>query len=80
MTRCMGTNLHRNCEYSREAGPQASNSYAGSMHNETKYFLRVVAYERPAMVRKQEALQVMEVYTTGDLSAKLGEPVMLPIN
>jgi hypothetical protein len=50
------------------------------MHNEAKHFLRVVAYERPAMVRKQETLQVMEVYTTEDLSAKHGEPVMLPIN
>ncbi|MDE0780266.1 MAG: Gfo/Idh/MocA family oxidoreductase [Alphaproteobacteria bacterium] len=61
-------------------GEQIDHIFAGSMLDETKHFLEAVAYDRPTMVREEEALLVMQVYNAADLSAELGEPVMLPTN
>ncbi len=50
------------------------------MYDETSHFIEAVAYDRPAMVTKDEALLVMDVYNAADLSAERGEPVTLPRN
>jgi len=50
------------------------------MYDETRHFLEAVAYDRPAMVTADEAIQVMELYNAADLSAERGEPVLLPRN
>ena len=47
---------------------------------ETGHFLEAVAFDRPAMVTREEALTVMSVYTAADLSVERGEPVVLPRN
>ena len=61
-------------------GEAVDHVFAGSMYDETGHFLEAVAFDRPAMVTREEALQVMEVYTAADLSAERGEPVTLPRN
>ena len=45
----------------------------GSMYDETDHFLEAVAYDRPAMVTRAEALLVMDVCNAADLSAERGE-------
>ena len=61
-------------------GEPVDHVFAGSMYDETGHFLEAVAYDRPAMVTPDEAIQVMEVYNAADLSAERGEPVTLPRN
>ena len=61
-------------------GEAVDHVFAGAMYDETKHFLEAVAYDRPAMVTSDEAIQVMELYNAADLSAERGEPVLLPRN
>jgi len=61
-------------------GEAVDHVFAGAMYDETKHFLEAVAYNRPAMVTPDEAIQVMELYNAADLSAERGEPVLLPRN
>ncbi len=61
-------------------GEPVDHVFAGSMYDETGHFLEAVAYDRPAMVTRDEAILVMDVYNAADLSAERGEPVMLPRN
>ena len=61
-------------------GEPIDHVFAGSMYDETGHFLEAVAFDRPAMVTREEALTVMSVYTAADLSVERGEPVVLPRN
>ena len=61
-------------------GEPVDHVFAGSMYDETGHFLEAVAYDRPAMVTRAEALLVMDVCNAADLSAERGEPVTLPRN
>jgi predicted dehydrogenase len=61
-------------------GEPVDHVFAGSMHNEVGHFIEAVAYDRPAMVTRDEALLVMDVYNAADLSVERDEPVMLPRN
>jgi len=61
-------------------GEPVDHVFAGSMYDETGHFLEAVAYDRPAMVTRDEAILVMDVYNAADLSAERGEPVTLPRN
>jgi len=61
-------------------GEPIDHVFAGSMYDETGHFLEAVAFDRPAMVTREEALTVMSVYTAADLSVERGEPIVLPRN
>jgi predicted dehydrogenase len=61
-------------------GEPIDHVFAGSMYDETGHFLEAVAFNRPAMVTREEALTVMSVYTAADLSVERGEPIALPRN
>jgi len=60
-------------------GEQVNHVFAGPMTNETLHFLEAVAYDRPVMVKPEQARQVMEVYIAADISAERNEPVNLPL-
>ncbi len=61
-------------------GEPVDHVFAGSMYDETSHFIEAVAYDKPAMVTRDEAILVMDVYNAADLSAERGEPVTLPRN
>jgi predicted dehydrogenase len=61
-------------------GEPVDHVFAGPMADETIHFVEAVVYERPVMVKPDEARMVMDVYTAADLSDELGEPVTLPRN
>jgi scyllo-inositol 2-dehydrogenase (NAD+) len=60
-------------------GEFVDHAYAGPMERETVHFLEAVAYDRPVLVKPEEARQVMELYIAADLSAERNEPVSLPL-
>jgi scyllo-inositol 2-dehydrogenase (NAD+) len=60
-------------------GEFVDHAYAGPMERETVHFLEAVAYDRPVLVKPEEARQVMELYIAADLSAERNEPVTLPL-
>ncbi len=61
-------------------GEPVDHVFAGPMAAETIHFIEAVVYDRPVMVKPEEARLVMDVYTAADLSDELGEPVTLPRN
>ena len=61
-------------------GEPVDHVFAGSMYDETGHFLEAVAFDRPPMVTKEEAINVMSVYNAADLSVERDEPVILPRN
>ena len=61
-------------------GEPVDHVFAGSMYDETGHFLEAVALDRPPMVTKEEAINVMSVYNAADLSVERDEPVILPRN
>ena len=61
-------------------GEPVDHVFAGPMANETLHFIEAVVYDRPVMVKPDEARLVMDVYTAADLSDELGEPVTIPRN
>ena len=61
-------------------GETVGHLFVGAMASETLHFLEAVAFDRPVMVKPDEARRVMEVYTAADLSVDRGEPVTLPQN
>ncbi len=61
-------------------GEPVGHLFVGAMANETVHFVEAVAFDRPVMVKPEEARRVMDVYLAADLSADRGEPVPLPQN
>ena len=61
-------------------GEQVNHTHAGPMHEETIHFINAVAFNKPVLVKPEEAKIVMELYIAADLSAETGEPVLLPRN
>jgi hypothetical protein len=61
-------------------GEQVDHVFAGQMGPETIHFLESILLDRPVMVAPEHARMVMESYTAADLSAKLNEPVDLPLS
>lgn len=61
-------------------GEDLDHVFAGQMGPETIHFLESVLLDRPPMVDPVHARLVMESYSAADLSAKLGEPVSLPLS
>ena len=61
-------------------GEQVDHVFAGPMHDETVHFLEAIAFNRPVLVKPEQARKVMEVYMAADLSAARNEPVPLPMN
>ena len=61
-------------------GETVDHVFAGPMASETLHFIEAVVYDRPVMVKPDEARLVMDVYTAADLSDELGEPVTIPRN
>ena len=61
-------------------GEPVDHVFAGSMYDETGHFLEAVAFDRPPMVTKEEAINVMSVYNAADLSVERDEPVILHRN
>ncbi|MBW8267968.1 Gfo/Idh/MocA family protein [Caldovatus aquaticus] len=60
-------------------GESAGHVFAGPMAGETAAFVEDVVRGRAPLVKPEEALLAMEVYTAADLSIERGEPVALPI-
>ena len=61
-------------------GEDVDHVFSGPMQEETKHFVEAVVFDRPVMVKPEEARLVMDVYVAADLSDELGEPVSLPRN
>ncbi len=61
-------------------GEQVDHVFAGQMGPETIHFLEAVLMDRPVMVAPTHARLVMEAYSAADLSAEIGEPVLLPLS
>jgi predicted dehydrogenase len=61
-------------------GEPIDHVFAGSMHDEVGHFLEAVAFNRPPMITREEAIAVMSVAAAADLSVERGEPVVLPRN
>lgn len=61
-------------------GEPVDHVFAGPMASETDHFIEAVTYDRPVMVKPQEARLVMDVYVAADMSAEVGEPVTIPRN
>ena len=60
-------------------GEFVDHAYAGPMERETIHFLEAVAWDRPVLVKPEQARRVMELYIAADLSAERNEPVSLPL-
>jgi predicted dehydrogenase len=60
-------------------GEPIGHIYQGPMQAETNHFIEAVAFDRPLLVKPEEARQVLEVSLAADLSAERGEPVTLPL-
>ena len=50
------------------------------MAEETNNFINAILFNKPVVVKPEEARVVMELYQAADLSAERGEPVNLPMN
>ena len=61
-------------------GEQVGDTFAGQMGPETIHFLEAVLRDTQVMVSPEHARMVMESYSAADVSAKLNEPVTLPLS
>ncbi len=61
-------------------GEPVDHVFAGPMASETDHFIEAISYDRPVMVKPDEARLVMDVYVAADMSAESGEPVTIPRN
>ncbi|MBH20213.1 MAG: oxidoreductase [Rhodobiaceae bacterium] len=72
----------RGIEYpmSSMPGEPVAHVNAGPMAEETNNFINAILFNKPVVVKPEEARVVMELYQAADLSAERGEPVNLPMN
>ncbi|MCF2905567.1 Gfo/Idh/MocA family oxidoreductase [Octadecabacter sp. CECT 8868] len=61
-------------------GEHLDHMYAGQMGPETLHFLESVLLDNEPVVSAEHARMVMESYLAADISAKIGDPVDLPLS